>query len=148
MSILRSSSRTACSAALAALLLTADCALASAQTAPAADQAQPPAAVAKLYNTENAAVAARNYAAFVAPGTATFKKALTKALFSTACANVSDNLKTGITSQYDGLRTVQGATIYAWRVTCKNGVQYIAVMGVQGGKVAAFLYQPPPPAAK
>ncbi len=110
---------------------------------PAPFTTQPPVAVTALYNKENAAIASRDYAQFVASGTATFKKALTKELFTSACANISDNLKSGYTSQFAGQWAIQGSTAYVWNLTCKNGVKYRAIMAVTGGKVSAYLYQPP-----
>ena len=100
----------------------------------------PTATVTALYNKENTAITAGNYAQFVAAGTPTFQQSLTKELFTTACANISANLKSGYTSKYMGQRPVQDNTAYFWDLTCKNGVKYTVILGILGGNVSACLY--------
>ena len=149
--VFRSSAQLACGLGFGITLFwgTAGTAVAQAPTptpsAPGSSSQLSLAAVTALYNKENAAIASSNYAQFIESGTPAFKKALTKETFTKSCAKVSSNVKTGYTSEYTGQKSIPGGTIYAWNLTCKNGVKYLAVLGISGRRVAAYFYQPPMP---
>ena len=84
----------------------------------------------------------RDHAAFLKPGTQTFKSAISKAMFDSVCDQVTGNLSKGYSYVYFGYLNHSNIIEHVYKIKCKGiNDDFLARITIMDGKVAGFLLQ-------
>lgn len=83
-----------------------------------------------------------DYRAFIAPGNAAFKAALTRPAFEQVTGQLGPRFAAGYEAAYLGSLRQQGHDIYLWKLTFSDGGDdQLARLALKGDEVAGFLLQ-------
>jgi hypothetical protein len=88
------------------------------------------------------AIAANNYAAFIANAAPALKTKITKEAFTQVSTQLSPRLKKGYELQYNGSLKQQGVEVFVWKISYKDaGNEMLVRLVLQDNKVAGFWLQ-------
>ncbi len=87
------------------------------------------------------ATQAGNHPAFIAPGTSSFQKGISKAMFDSVSRQVASRLKEGYTAEYLAEIKQGEFRVFVWKMSFNDrGYEFIARLAMTlGNKVAGFL---------
>ena len=129
-----------CATSMTAPINSANAQDAPAPNVPALEKPLAPDAVGEAFETMMGAIEDGNRLVFIAAGDASFKAAITPALFKSVVDTLAFRLEAGHEMLYLGDLKRGGASVYLWRVRYKDeGDDTLAEMSWKDGKVIGIL---------